>query len=503
MLRHLSLALALLAALVAAPAQGQEIQRGKLKQLDADKKQIVVTQDGKDLELTLTDETRVFDATGNTLAEKLKDFKAGADIFFAVRAQDGKQIVQGIKLAAPGEGGPRPGGGGPNRGKVKSVDADAKTITLTVGDKDVQLEITERSDLRGARGESLADKLKTYPVGADVLFLAQERDGKQVLGGIMLASAAGGGGGGQGDGKPVSPEHGSLKPLDELGSEKYQGFVGGFYPDGQNQRPAAHEAAGLKLASQVQPLDADGKPSPEGKIVLLSIGMSNTAQSSQGFMDALNRYEARNPQMLFVNGAVGGMTAAAMRDANDGGRGTQYWAEVDNRLKQAGVTRAQVQAIWIKQANAGPRGGFPAYAQELQADLTKIVGIIAERFPNAKLCYLSGRTYGGYATTGLNPEPYAYESGFSVKWLIEEQLKDNPALNYDPAKGAVKSPWLSWGPNLWANGAKKRAADGFSYEPTDFAGDGTHHSPAGSRKVGQLLLEFFSKDSTTKGWFNK
>jgi hypothetical protein len=45
--------------------------------------------------------------------------------------------------------------------------------------------------------------------------------------------------------------------------------------------PADHEAAGLGLAKQVQP-STPGKPSKDGKIVLLSVGMSNTSQSSQG-----------------------------------------------------------------------------------------------------------------------------------------------------------------------------------------------------------------------------
>ena len=257
-----------------------------------------------------------------------------------------------------------------------------------------------------------------------------------------------------------------------------------------------------KLAAQVQPLDAAGKPSPSGKIVLLSIGMSNASQASNGFRGVLNGFAEKNPALVFVDRAQGGMTAEVIDDPEDGSRGEQYWRVVDERLKQAGVTRAHVQATWIKQADAGPRQGFPEYAKKLQAEQKTIVQILHDRFPNAKLCYLSSRTYGGYATTGLNPEPYAYESGFGVKWLIEEQLNDDPELNYDPAKGPVKAPWLSWGAYLWANGATKRA-DGFSYDVSDFSSDGTHHSPAGSRKVGQLMLDFFKSDSTTKPWFVK
>jgi hypothetical protein len=140
------------------------------------------------------------------------------------------------------------------------------------------------------------------------------------------------------------------------------------------------------------------------------------------------------------------------------------------------------------------------YAKTLQAELTRIVQILPGRFPNARLTYLSSRTYGGYARTKLNPEPYAFESGFSVRWLIEEQLKGGPELNFDPKKGAVRAPWLSWGPYLWANGATKRA-DGFYYDESDFGNDGTHHSGAGQNKVGGLLLNFFKTDSTTRVWF--
>jgi len=233
----------------------------------------------------------------------------------------------------------------------------------------------------------------------------------------------------------------------------------------------------------------------------MSVGMSNTAQSSQGFQRQLTSETSKNPHLIFVTGAQGGMTAQAIQNPDDKGSGTRYWTRVDEILKQAGVTRAQVQVIWIKQADAGPREGFPGYAKKLQGELANIVRIFPQRFPNAKLVYLSSRTYGGYAKTPLNPEPYAYESGFSVQWLIEQQIKGDSELNYDPKKGAVKAPWLSWGPYLWANGSTKRA-DGFSYQESDFSPtDGTHQSATGTEKVGKLMLEFFKSDSTTRPWF--
>lgn len=376
------------------------------------------------------------------------------------------------------------------RAKLKKIDLDKMTITLTRDGKDHDYTLTEQTQVLDAKGKDLKERLKDFKEGSFVLFKLGQGDAKEVVVGLKLA------------GPPfVKVDSSKLKPLTDLGTEKYQGFEGGLYPGGKNERPAEHEKAGVALAKKVEPIDPDGKPSADGKIVLLSVGMSNTSQASDGFRKLLDKDEDKSPRLVFVNGAQGGMTAKAIQDPDDKGSGTRYWDEVDKRLKAAGVTRAQVQAVWIKQADANPKEGFPKYAQNLQAELATIVRLLPARFPNVKLVYLSSRTYGGYATTPLNPEPYAYESGFSVKWLIAGQIQGEAALNYDAAQGAVKAPWLSWGPYLWANGSTKRS-DGFSYQESDFtANDGTHESASGQEKVGQELLRFFKTDTTTKPWF--
>jgi Cu/Ag efflux protein CusF len=385
----------------------------------------------------------------------------------------------------------------PQKGKLKKVDPDKATVTITVDGKDLELTVTDKTMFQGAPGKDVQERLKNFKEGAEVEFLSAKANDKLVLRGMRPADFR------PTPEPPPKIDLSGFKPLGELGAGEYHGFKGGLYPDGKNDRPPAHEAAGVALARQVQPLDADGKPSPDGKIVLLSVGMSNTAQASEGFRRLLRADPDKNPSLVFVNGAQGGMTAKKIQDPDDKGDGTRYWAGVDRSLKEAGVTRAQVQAVWIKQADAAPTEGFPKYAQTLQAELARVVQIFPERFPNAKLVYLSGRTFGGYAKTRLNPEPYAYESGFSVKWLIEEQIKGDKGLNFDASKGPVKAPWLSWGPYLWANGSTKRA-DGFRWDEKDFdPKDGTHESATGQEKVGKLLLEFFKTDSTTKPWFVK
>jgi hypothetical protein len=173
-----------------------------------------------------------------------------------------------------------------------------------------------------------------------------------------------------------------------------------------------------------------------------------------------------------------------------------YWATVERRLDVAGLTAAQVQIAWAKLAHAGPTLKFPEDAQQLQFEIEIIVQSLRSRFPNLKLLYLSSRIYAGYADTPLNPEPFAYQSGFSVKWLIEKQIQGDPDWNFD--SGRV--PWMAWGPYLWADGLEPRS-DGLVWECSDLGPDGTHPSDSGRLKVANMLLDFLKSDTTAQPWF--
>jgi hypothetical protein len=155
----------------------------------------------------------------------------------------------------------------------------------------------------------------------------------------------------------------------------------------------------------------------------------------------------------------------------------------------------------VKEAIAGPNLPFPADAVELQGYLRAIAMVLKDKFPTIDLAYYSSRIYAGYAVSQLNPEPYAYQSGFSAKWVIESQIAGNdPGLNYRADAGPVEAPWLSWGPYLWADGLVPRS-DGLIWECVDFQNDGTHPSESGRAKVAAQLLEFFTTDSTATPWF--
>ncbi|HUT36855.1 MAG TPA: hypothetical protein VNE39_25460 [Planctomycetota bacterium] len=297
---------------------------------------------------------------------------------------------------------------------------------------------------------------------------------------------------------PARPSTG-LVPLDQMtAQDKYKGEDGGLYGGGRNAPPEEHLKAALAEAANTRPLDAQGKPAPGGKIVLLSIGMSNTTQEFSKFKELADKDPARSPQVVIVDGAQGGQDAARW-STND----ARAWTVAEERLRAAGVTVQQVQAVWMKHARIGPAqyGEFPKHVEELKGHVLASLSIARERYPNLRVTFLSSRIYAGYAVTPLNPEPYAYESAFAVRGLIQDQIKGEAKLNWDAAKGPVKAPLLLWGPYLWGDGVTPRKSDGLVWQREDLGGDGTHPSGSGREKVARLLLGFFKSDPSAKGWF--
>lgn len=286
-----------------------------------------------------------------------------------------------------------------------------------------------------------------------------------------------------------------LVPLPVLGAGSYQGFQGGLYPGGSNARPLQHTVDGMAQATAVVPRGASGAPDAAGKIVFLSIGMSNCTQEFSRFLQLANADALKSPRVQCVDGAQGGQTAFAIQDP-----AAPFWTVVDQRLAAANATREQVQVIWFKEADAGPTSGFPAYAQTLRTEFTAIMQVIHDRFPNARIAYLASRIYAGYATTMLNPEPYAYEQGFACKWLIEDQIAGAAALEFDAARGPVESPWIDWGTYNWADGLAPNP-DGLTWACADLQADGTHPSNSGRDKVAQRLLAFVRTDPIAASWY--
>ena len=73
----------------------------------------------------------------------------------------------------------------------------------------------------------------------------------------------------------------------------------------------------MKEAAKIRPLDADGKESADGKIGLISVGMSNTTQEDSRFMQLANADAAKSAKVVLIDGAQGGQTGRRWADAKD------------------------------------------------------------------------------------------------------------------------------------------------------------------------------------------
>src|SRR5262245_37010681 len=96
MSRYLAGLFALLIATSALLAQN-DVQRGKVKKIDVEKKTLTLTVGAKDRDFVLTDQTRVFGAEGKMGDERFAGLKAGMEVMFKAEEKDGKMILLGVR----------------------------------------------------------------------------------------------------------------------------------------------------------------------------------------------------------------------------------------------------------------------------------------------------------------------------------------------------------------------------------------------------------------------
>lgn len=272
--------------------------------------------------------------------------------------------------------------------------------------------------------------------------------------------------------------------IPDLAGGSFMGMDGGLYPGGTNEPPSAYQAQGEDAANSVVPLDREGRPDPDGAIVLMSVGMSNAMMEFQvlvGTPDPL-----RDAHVALVNGAQGGYDAKKWADASFGA-----YDNADAILEASGFGPAQVQAIWLKETYQNFETTFDPFVTALHQDLRTIVQQSAVRWPNLRLVLVSPRTYGGYVSdeNARVGEPFAYWTGFADKLLVQDSVED-----------PVARPWIGWGPYIWTDGTRGRS-DGLTWTCADVHPDnGTHPTPLARAKVAEMLAEFLHSSPFT-AWY--
>ena len=320
-------------------------------------------------------------------------------------------------------------------------------------------------------------------------------------------------------------------PITDMTSP-YKGQDGGLYGGGRNEPPEAHRAAYQNESEKIRPLDENGQPSDNGKIGLISIGFSNTSIEWEDFRRTADADPHKSPRVVIVNGAIGGRSAVmwawdgaevlpkAEQDRLDevmdvvalaqdqppeqsrtrtrtpgrhwrnGSSGGSFGEAGASSMAQTRRSQPET-ARRVSRARPGTTSRHYRHPQHRPASLPQSASRVSFQ---PHLRRLVGRASG-------SPEPYAYESGFGTRWVMQSQIQGDVQLNYDPARGEVKAPLVIWGPYLWACGNTPRKVDGLTWTQKDVRADRLHPNEAGSKKTTTLLLNFFKTDAGTSRWF--
>ena len=294
-----------------------------------------------------------------------------------------------------------------------------------------------------------------------------------------------------------------LVPITEMGLNTYLGFEGGLYGKGSNIRPSEHTQKGIAIANSIVPLDQSGNPdNANGKIVMASVGLSNSNFEFNEYLKLVAVDQTKDPLLTTVNSAIPGYSITDWIPETNV-KDPSAWDIVHDQYNSLDVSQEQVQVIWLKHTtrNSAFLGGFEKQMDTLTYLYKKLIPILMTEFPNLKMAYISSRTRAySFDPATTDPEPYAYGSGFAVRNIVMGQINGDTALNYDSQKGTVNAPWMSWGPYLWANGEPRE--DGFVWNCEDTKSDFMHPSnDFGSPKVAQLLFDFFTTDETSTIWY--
>ncbi|MBC8046167.1 MAG: hypothetical protein H7Y00_05180 [Fimbriimonadaceae bacterium] len=283
-------------------------------------------------------------------------------------------------------------------------------------------------------------------------------------------------------------------PIADLGKDTFQNFTGGKYPNGSNAIPLVHYNKGIELSKQIQPLNIHGDidTSNGGKIGFLVLGFSTAAMTGRYFRN-MNEILGINNKVEVIIGAQGGQDINAMTSEK-----STYWRNTDSIIQSNKLSAKQIQVVWISTGDIlNYKLPFPDQSTSQIEKYRFMLMNIKIFYPNIKMVFISDRTYAGYIGNENGPqklkEPTAYYTSWTVKWLIEKQIKNEPGFTYS------EIPFMDWGPMLWTDGEKGNT-NGYTWNCDDAGKGGIHPSSKGRAKEAMLLYLFFTQHPYTKNW---
>jgi len=284
-------------------------------------------------------------------------------------------------------------------------------------------------------------------------------------------------------------------PINDLETGTYYGFTGGLYPGGADT-PSGQYAKDLRrFASNITPLDSNGKASDRGKIVFISLGASTGGNNMKALIIKTTGNTETNPSLLLLNcnNGAGTATLNSMMDPND-----PYWDHVSLILGYHHITYRQVQVIYFETDDSIPINSFPARPYQFRDDFKIAMQTCKAKFRRLKLVYVLGRTTTFNKIMVQNIEPCPYYNGWGEKFFIEDQIKGVPGTKY---KGdSAVAPLVTWGWYQWANGSNIPRKDGFVWT-VDETADGLHANAEGQDTLATRFQNFLLTDKYASIWY--
>lgn len=285
-------------------------------------------------------------------------------------------------------------------------------------------------------------------------------------------------------------------PLNDLGSGTFYGYTGGLYPGGTNLPSGQYGYDLNRICSLMEPLDTFGNPSPDGKIVFISLGGSTGGKNFNLLKDKTIDNPLTNPYLQLLKCSNGSGTASLNSQMNPD---DPYWDHVTQILTGgAKSSYRQVQVIYLE-ADDSTKDNivFPGRAVKVKEDLQTCFRLYKKKFPNVKVVYLLGRTRTFGNQKKFNREPSPYYFGWACKWAIEDQINGVVGTEYKGRKPV--SPMITWGFYQWAD-SLPRATDQF-YWRQSMTNDGLHANPVGQDTLASRFQNFLLTDKRAKQWY--
>ena len=285
-------------------------------------------------------------------------------------------------------------------------------------------------------------------------------------------------------------------PLNDLGTSTFYGFMGGLYPGGVNNPSGAYGYDLNRACKLIEPLDTFGNPSPNGKIVFISLGGSTSGHNMELLKTKTAGNPLTNPQLLLLKCSNGKRSASLNSQMNPN---DEYWDHVTQIITGgANSSYRQVQVIYLEADDSSKNNiAFPQRAVKVKEDLQECLRLYKKKFPNVKIVYVLGRTrtFGNQILYNREPSPYYF--GWGCKWAIEDQINGVPGTEYKGKKPV--SPMITWGFYQWAD-SLPRKTDDFYWRQSETK-DGLHANDVGQDTLTTRFQNFLLTDKHASIWY--